>query len=804
VRQRLLATLLVSTVTVLAASAPGVAVAADDLSESQRLVDMAQLDIQAVSLAHSLSDERDDMAAFVAGGRSTASGAGVSETERSRVDRQVQEVTVQATAVDTTDAPALATAVGELVRRLKELAQVRQKALSGPESAQGTIDAYSAVTDALDGVGAAIARSLPARGAAADSTALPVLTRAVSQASAERGLLVSALTAGGGQSALTTAAQTADVRQRAALADFRQTASTGARKQYDETVTGSDADRAESELAKLTDRTWLSASDQALKPSSVASDLSARIDLMRSVESSLVAAEAERLASLRDDDVTALELHIALTALCFLLALGVGVSTARSITRPAAALARFARGYPHDTTEAKVVGNDEFATTARAINALVADTSALRARAAALDAEHTALLGVRDALAAERDSLLGKQDTLTSQLGSLQGTVHSTYVNLSLRTLGLVERQLTLIERLEDLVHDPEELQQLFKLDHLATRMRRNSENLLVLAGAEHPTGQHAKSVPLVDVARAAMSEIENYERVRIQFLPAGRIVGFAADDTSHLVAELLENAAVFSPPQDDVHLSGWLLESGELMLSIEDQGIGIPAARLTELNALLERPDPAAPACDTTGMGMYVIARLAARHGIRVQLRDHKRGGVAAVVVIPAALVAPAADPDGPQSPVEAAAAGEPLRRRLPGPRKPEPEAKREPHREPKREPRREPKPAEPEEHTRPADDSPALTAKGLPQRVPKATGLEGEPAARERERATAPVDAEALRRRLGGFQQGLIEGRRDADAETQEIRAEVTAELSESRPGEPGDSESDSESEGVEEARG
>ncbi|MDX6311987.1 MAG: hypothetical protein QOF44_1451, partial [Streptomyces sp.] len=144
-RQRLLATLLVSTVTVLAASAPGVAVAADDLSESQRLVDMAQLDIQAVSLAHSLSDERDDMAAFVAGGRSTASGAGVSETERSRVDRQVQEVTVQATAVDTTDAPALATAVGELVRRLKELAQVRQKALSGPESAQDTVDAYSAV-----------------------------------------------------------------------------------------------------------------------------------------------------------------------------------------------------------------------------------------------------------------------------------------------------------------------------------------------------------------------------------------------------------------------------------------------------------------------------------------------------------------------------------------------------------------------------------------------------------------------------------------------------------------------------------
>jgi hypothetical protein len=251
-------------------------------------------------------------------------------------------------------------------------------------------------------------------------------------------------------------------------------------------------------------------------------------------------------------------------------------------------------------------------------------------------------------------------------------------------------------------------------------------------------------------------------------------------------MAELLENATAFSPPQDDVHLSGWLLENGELMLSVEDQGIGMPAERLGEFNALLERPDPTAPACETTGMGMYVIARLAARHGIRVQLRDHKRGGVAAVVVVPASLVAPADDPDGPQSPVEAAAAGEPLRRRLPAPRAADAEAM------PQRGTKPAPKPAqelEREEHSRPEEGpKPGLTAKGLPQRVPRSTGLVGEPA--EREHAAEPVDAEALRRRLGGFQQGLIEGRRDADAETQGIRTQAA---------DPGGS-----SESVEEARG
>ncbi|MFF3559914.1 nitrate- and nitrite sensing domain-containing protein [Streptomyces sp. NPDC002574] len=832
-RQRLLGALLICAVTVLAASAPGVATAVRDLAESQRLLGMARLQAQAVSLGHVLADERDDTAVLVATGRSAEGGTGDSDAEKGRVDRQIEEFLAAAADADTADAPAFAAALAEADQRLGELPAIRQKAHSGTGGAVAAVMAYQPPIDALNGVGAAVARSLPARGASADTTALPFLARAVDQASFQRGLLVGALAAGGPQAELVGAAQTAAVGERTALADFHAAASSAADEQYEQTVTGSDVSTAERQLKTLLNAGSLSAHDQELTSSSAQSALSARIDLMRGVESSLAAASADHLAALRSDDVTGLELHVALAGVCFLLVLGTCVSTARSITRPVAALNRFARGDVPADEQVRAVGSDEFAAVARAVNALRAETVGLRDRVAGQDAEHTRVQGVRDALAAERDLLRSRQEALTAELATLRGSVSATYVNLTLRTLGLVERQLTLIEKLEELVHDPDELAQLFRLDHLATRMRRNSENLLLLAGTEHGHA-HPRPVPLVDVARAAVSEIEKYERVRIQQLPAGRIAGFASDDLSHLVAELLENATTFSPPETEVQLSGWMLENGELMLSVEDEGIGLPAARREELNALLTQADPAAPTSEATGMGAYVIARLAARHGIRVQLRDAKHGGTTAVVVVPASLTAPAEDPEGPQSPVEAAVAGEPWQPRAVRPRSaplPAPREERDglPAGQDAGEPAAEGEGTghEPIEHARAdqpvstpmpapapvpapapalAADGTPLTAKGLPQRVPRATGLSGEPQVRDARQGRA-VDPEELRRKLGGFAQGLRDGRADADAETREIRRDTdapegTTETAEKKVSSGGPQQV--EAEGVEEARG
>ncbi|WP_277440058.1 nitrate- and nitrite sensing domain-containing protein [Streptomyces sp. SPB162] len=765
-RSRLLAALLICAVIVPAAAAPGVVVAVRDVSDAQDEVTAAELAIRAISLAHSLADERDDMAAFVAGGRSTAPGTGapgLSESQRNRVDRQAQGLSADE------DAGA------ELREVLATLPQIRQEALTGTGAPQAVVAAYTPLLDALSR-------------AATGPVAAP-LSRATALAATERGLLVSALTGTGAQRPLATDAQTAAVRERAALADFRATASQELRDQYSQTVTGADVAEAENDLRLLTDQPQLATSDRALGTAAVKAALTARIGLMRSVESSLATAEADAAGERRDDAVTALELRVALAALCLLVAVGVLVSTARSLTRPLAALHRFATGR---SEEARVVGDDEFATVARRINVLVTELRAVQARGLELGAEQTRLLGILDALATERDSLLHQHDAISAERAASAGTgtdrtgAHTTYVNLSLRTLGLVERQLALIEGLEEREQDPDRLETLFRLDHLATRMRRNSENLLVLAGTEHSHGgATAKPVPLVDVARAAISEIERYERVRIQALPAGQLAGHAADDTSHLVAELLDNATAFSPPQAEVQLSGWMLENGEVMISVEDAGIGAPPERLAELNALLTDAEPAAPG-NATGMGLYVVARLAARHGIRVQLREQKQGGIAAVVILPRRLLPAGRPEDAPANPVKAAIAGEPMPvegtpapERLPDAPEAIPAAVGAPesvsveHAGPGRvvRPRSAPDdaPAAPAAAPAPpaAEPDGAVTGKGLPQRVPRSSGLTGEPAAR-RTGMNGPVDAEALRRKFGGLQRGLRDGRRDAEEET------------------------------------
>ncbi|MFE9425045.1 ATP-binding protein [Kitasatospora sp. NPDC006697] len=253
-------------------------------------------------------------------------------------------------------------------------------------------------------------------------------------------------------------------------------------------------------------------------------------------------------------------------------------------------------------------------------------------RLAELDQEHELLLAERDGLAKERDEL--------------QGSVDATFVNLAMRTLTLVERQLVLIEALEGREADAGQLESLFRLDHLATRMRRNSENMLLLAGLEN-SQRSRKTVSLLDVVRAAVSEIERYERVKLGFLAAVRLTGAVADDTSHLLAELLENATAFSPPQEQVEIGGWLLDNGEVMISVTDRGIGLPPDRLRAINEQLAEPTPAdrserrdallAGALTGRSMGLFVVARLAARHGLRVQLRENGQGGgISAMLVLP------------------------------------------------------------------------------------------------------------------------------------------------------------------------
>ncbi|MEU1295625.1 nitrate- and nitrite sensing domain-containing protein [Streptomyces sp. NPDC005840] len=873
VRNRLIVAVAVVAAAVAAAGAPTVLAASGRLKDSQELVTLSGQTKDALGLAHALADERDEVTAWIAAGR--AKSKAPTEQRSARVDRQVEELRADS---DTPDA---------LRGDLDAVATLRRSALTGRSSALEAHDAYSAAITELHRLAEQLADRMPPR-AGAGAHALAELDSAVQQSAAARGLLLAALSVprttqsvidpltglpttstsssasdAKQRDALTAAAQQARLRSDAALSDFRDGAPKAIRASYDSTVTGPEVNSAEKYLASLTDQPTLSDTELGTDATKAGAALSARVDLMRGAESALYERRAKDLAHLRDDDVTALEIRVAALGALLLLTLGVATAMARTLTRPLAVLrlgsARLADAENPAAEEpiAFTGRNDEFARAIRSVNTLHAHAVALHERVTTLESDRKHLVGQRQRMADAREELRAEVADSSDQLDKLRESIGSTFVNLALRTLGLVERQLAVIEGLEEREQDPERLATLFKLDHFATVMRRHSENLLVLAGTEH-VQQSAGPVPLIDVVRAAVSEIERYERVRISALPPhAHIAGFAADDLSHLLAELMENSTAFSPPDLPVEVSGWLLENGEVMLSVQDEGIGMTAERMERLNTRLAEFDPESPydqeGEEGLGLGLYVVARLAHRHGVRVKLREQKQGGIAAVAVLPVTLLAsapsaavpaqaaapaaaataqvslpgadaeansnvlraraPHADPlvvlaedavrearpaaaaapaeetgTAAQTPAdetdaadEAAPAGEAHPETTMELLVPAQERAGETPDEPARQrPEQTPEQAAPvaaaahseteAEHQR-AEDDDEVTDKGLPKRTPKIT----EPAPQQRPH-NASLDADALRRRLGGFRRGAEAGHRDVRAEIAEQTGEAT----------------------------
>ncbi|MFE3642085.1 nitrate- and nitrite sensing domain-containing protein [Streptomyces sp. NPDC059169] len=227
---------------------------------------------------------------------------------------------------------------------------------------------------------------------------------------------------------------------------------------------------------------------------------------------------------------------------------------------------------------------------------------------------------------------------LAAEQAMLRGNVNAIFTNLSRRNQSLIEGQLTLITDLENNEADPDQLENLFRLDHLATRMRRNGENLLVLAG-EEPGRRWNQPVPLVDVLRAASSEVESYERIELTGVPETEIHGQAVTDLVHLLAELLENATSFSSPQTKVRVTATRLPDGRVMIEIHDKGIGLTAEDFADINHKLAKP-PTVDAAVSQRMGLFVVGRLADRHGIRVQLRPSgEQAGTTSLVMLPDAI---------------------------------------------------------------------------------------------------------------------------------------------------------------------
>ncbi|SED81189.1 Signal transduction histidine kinase [Streptomyces sp. TLI_105] len=227
----------------------------------------------------------------------------------------------------------------------------------------------------------------------------------------------------------------------------------------------------------------------------------------------------------------------------------------------------------------------------------------------------------------------------------LRRGVSEVFVNLARRNQVLLHRQLTLLDTMERRTEDTDELADLFRLDHLTTRMRRHAEGLVILSGAA-PSRQWRKPVQLMDVVRAAVAEVEDYERIEVRRLPRLGVGGPAVADLTHLIAELLENATVYSPPHTAVQVLGERVANG-FTLEIHDRGLGMNPDALLDANLRLAET-PEFELSDTDRLGLFVVSRLAQRQNVRVSLQTSPYGGTTAVVFIPAALLTDAPETQG------------------------------------------------------------------------------------------------------------------------------------------------------------
>ncbi|MEU8683528.1 nitrate- and nitrite sensing domain-containing protein [Streptomyces sp. NPDC048611] len=251
---------------------------------------------------------------------------------------------------------------------------------------------------------------------------------------------------------------------------------------------------------------------------------------------------------------------------------------------------------------------------------------------------------VGDALVAVHRAALHAAAGRAEALSGISGV----YVSLARRSQLLLHRQLALLDTMERRTEDPVELEDLFRLDHLTTRMRRHAESLIILSGAAPGRGWR-HPVPLLDVVRAAVAEVEDFQRVEVQALAEARLAGGAVADLTHLLAELVENAVMFSPPQTTVQVRAERVGAG-IAVEIHDRGLGMRKEALDEANRRVQDAEEV-DLLDTEQLGLFVVNRLAHRRGVKVALQPSAYGGITAVVLVPDALLAAAADGEQPDA---------------------------------------------------------------------------------------------------------------------------------------------------------
>jgi signal transduction histidine kinase len=640
VRWRLAAVIAVPT---LIASALGAFLIYDDASTwiaSGRIQHLAQLNASVVKLTQALEDERDLSAGYAANRAANANLIDPLKRAQNATSAAAQTVLNEATAVTPPGAgyqQAVVTDLKALIDNLNDLQYIRRNVTSSSFPASQIIRVYTGnVIAAANTFSASVGTGANDADLQGNVATLGALLRVENEMSVQRAVLFAALnspTKTFGPGDLNTLNQASE-SQTADQSDFAASTNEAELEYFNNTVSGTQVDVASSQetlaeqMGAQSPSTPLTAHG-SLTAQSWYSNMAATIGGARTVADGLVTSTTARANALRSQATQNLIITSVVALFLLVLVLLVSTVVARSLTRPLRKL----------RTDALDVAGHR-------LPEMVRRLSQSEGTDESVDIEPIGVTSTDEIgeVARAFDQVHREAVRLAADEAMLRGNLNAMFINLSRRSQSLIERQLSLIDSLEQSEQDPGRLSSLFRLDHLATRMRRNSENLLVLAGHE-VTRRWSQPVPLVDVLRAAISEIEQYERVVLNVQPGIVVVGQAVNDVVHLVAEIVENATTFSPEDTQVYVSGQPLSSGGVLLDITDNGVGISDQEMSHANWRLDNP-PVVDVAVSRRMGLFVVGRLAARHGVRVRLRHAQAGGLTALIWLPDTVAAPEVAP--------------------------------------------------------------------------------------------------------------------------------------------------------------
>jgi signal transduction histidine kinase len=624
-RTKLFAVLLIPTIAALALGGLRVQTDLQSATDFNQLANEVQLESSVADLVQQLQRERDLSASHVASGK---------QVDRVVLDRQLRRVNDTSDALQTKITelsgdldPEVADRFRRAAEQLKRLNSLRNAVRDTAYPSDAVLRTYSESVESLLDLGEQAIAGINDPELVRLHLATNAIARIKEQESRKRGIMLDVFQRGDFPASQQRVLLAANAELEAARNDFRKSASADQAKIYDDTVTGLIVDTANDMQESALNLAAANQSLATLRPEKwdIASTLT--VNLTRDVENLLL----EQLQN-RTDELTGAARADAfrdsgLVLAALLLALAMALFVARSILNPLRILRRTALNVAdHGLPEA--------------VERILADPNPQLAAQNAIAPVPITTREEVGQVARAFDAVHGEAVRLAAQQALLRDNVNAMFVNLSRRSQALVERQLNLIDRLEQDEQDPDQLASLFELDHLATRMRRNSENLLVLSGTDL-SRRLTRPVPAAEVLGAAVSEVEQYARVQVGQTPELTVQGRAVNDLVHLIAELLDNATAFSDPVTKVTVRTARTRKGELAIEIQDRGVGMAEQDILDANVRLADP-PDVDVAVSRRMGLYVVARLAKRHDIKVRLRVNEdiEGGTTALVVVPSTLV--------------------------------------------------------------------------------------------------------------------------------------------------------------------